>query len=191
MRLFIAVNPSAEVMGKLGAMQRVLADTKAAVRWVDPADYHVTVKFLGEVEEGRLKELCERVTRAAKESAGFELEVEGVDRFPEKGEARVIVSRVISPDQRMTSLHRRIDSAAGGMGLPMDSRELVPHVTLGRVESNHGLNRLLRLVEKHDLDFFGAFAVGEVVLYQSVPVEGGMKHVVVHRAKLRSLEAGS
>jgi RNA 2',3'-cyclic 3'-phosphodiesterase len=142
------------------------------------------VKFLGEVEEELLGTLVDRITRAAAEAPAFEVEVEGVDRFPERGPARVIISRVISPDQRMTKLHRLIDSAVGGMGLPMDSRVLVPHLTLGRVSSNHGLNRLLRLIEKHDLDFFGAFTVDTLTLYQSIPGDDGMRHVVLHRAGL-------
>ncbi|MCL2648716.1 MAG: RNA 2',3'-cyclic phosphodiesterase [Phycisphaerales bacterium] len=184
MRLFIAVAPSAEVVEKLAAIQRTLVDTKADVRWVKTNDYHVTVKFLGEVEEQLLGQLAQRMTKAAAEVPAFELEVEGLSRFPERGPARVIISRVISPDQRMTRLHRLIDSAVGGMGLPMDTRVLVPHLTLGRVNSNHGLNRLLRLLEKHDLDFFGSFPVERVVLYQSVQSKCGTKYMALCHAEL-------
>jgi len=187
MRLFVAVDPSAEVVEKVAAIRQVLMDTKADVRWVKVEDYHVTVKFLGEVDEGLVGQLAERMTKAAAEVAAFELEVEGLSKFPERvggGPVRVIISRVVSPDQRITRLHRLIDSAVGGMGLPMDTRVLVPHLTLGRVNSNRGLNRLLRLLEKHDLDFFGMFPVEQVVLYQSVPTEGGTKYVAVCRAEL-------
>ena len=130
---------------------------------------------------------AERVAKVAAEVKAFELELEGLSKFPERGPARVIISRVISWDQRMGRLHRLIDSAVGGMGLAMDTRVLVPHLTLGRVNSNRGMNRLLRLLEKHDLDFFGAFLVERVVVYQSVPAnqaEGGRKYVVVCRAEL-------
>ena len=88
---------------------------------------------------------------------------------------------------RITKLHRLIDSGIGGMGLPMDTRVLVPHLTLGRVSSNRGLNRLLRLLEKHDLDFFGTFPVERVVLYQSLLGRGqggGSQYLVVGAAPL-------
>ena len=78
------------------------------------------------------------------------------------------------------------------MGLPMDTRALVPHLTLGRVSSNHGLNKLLRLLEKHDLDFFGSFTVERVVLYQSLlsAGEGGaVRYVVVGNAPT-TIESG-
>jgi len=136
------------------------------------------------VDEGLLGQLAERIMKAAAEVKGFEVEVEGLSKFPERGPARVIIARVMSRDQRMTRLHRLIDSAVGGMGLPMDTRVLVPHLTLGRVNSNRGVNRLLRLLEKHDLDFFGTFSVGRVVLYQSVRTESGTRYMAVCQAEL-------
>ena len=191
MRLFVAIDVSAELREKLMEVQRKLAETKADVRWVGAENLHITVKFIGEVEEGRVGEVLERVRKAAAQVPAFELELEGIGRLPEKGPARVIMTRVLSVDQRMTKLHRLVNSAVGGMGLPMDTRVLVPHVTLGRVSSNHGLNRLLRMVEKHDLDFFGSFEVGEVVLYQSLmgAGEGGaVRYEVVGKAELRKAE---
>jgi 2'-5' RNA ligase len=185
MRLFIAIDPAPEIREKLAAIQATLAHTKAAVRWVDPGDFHVTIKFLGETDENLLPQLKQRIANAAAQVPQFDLEVEGVDRFPPKGPARVIISRILSPDQRLTKLHRLVDSAIGGMGLPMDTRVLVPHLTLGRVQSNHGLNRLLRLIEKHDLDFFGAFPATNAILYHSIPTEKGMQHVPLLSAPLQ------
>jgi 2'-5' RNA ligase len=187
MRLFAAIVPSEEVREKLRAAQLRLMETRADVRWVSPERMHITVKFFREVEEGRSAELLARVQKAAGQVRVFALEMEGLNRLPEKGPARVIMSRVFSPDQRMVKLHRLIDSAAGGMGLPMDTRVLVPHLTLGRVASNHGLNKLLRLLEKHDLDFFGSFVVEEVVLYQSLlgaGENGSPEYVIVGKGHL-------
>ncbi len=165
--MFAAIKPSTEIREKLHAMQARLVDTRADVRWIAPENLHITIKFFGEVEESRIQELLERIEKASAQVPAFPLEIEGINRFPEKGPARVIICRVISPDQRITKLHRLIDSAAGGMGLPMDTRVLTPHLTLGRVSSNRGLNKLLRLIEKHDLDFFGSFTVERAELIQS------------------------
>jgi RNA 2',3'-cyclic 3'-phosphodiesterase len=187
MRLFVAIDVTAELRAKLAAVQRKFAETRADVRWVAPENLHITVKFLGEVDDARLAEILGRVVKAASEVPVFPLELEGVGRFPEKGPVRVIMTRVLSVDQRLTRLHRLIDSALGGIGLPMDTRVLVPHLTLGRVSSNHGLNRLLRLLEKHDLDFFGSFDVGNVVLYQSLlgaGENGSVQYVPVGRGSL-------
>ena len=188
MRLFMAIGIPAEITEKIAPLQKVLADTKADVSWVGPEHFHVTVKFLGEVDEALVPEIIARMNRAAGEVPAFELEVEGLDKFPEKGPTRVIISRILSPDQRLTKLHRLLDSGIGGMGLPMDTRVLVPHLTLGRVRSNHGINRLVRLLERHDLDFFGAFLAMAVTLYRSLLGDGPAKYESLHRAPLKPVE---
>ena len=189
MRLFVAINVPADIREKITAARQKLADTGADVRWVVPENLHITLKFLGEVEDARAAEILERITRAAAQVPVFPLEIEGFDRLPPRGPVRVIMSRVLSPDQRITKLHRLVDSAIGGMGLPMDTRVLVPHLTLGRVSSNHGLNRLLRLLEKHDLDFFGVFHVEQITLYQSLLGPGGSRYIIVGTAPLQPSEA--
>ncbi|HUO07218.1 MAG TPA: RNA 2',3'-cyclic phosphodiesterase [Phycisphaerae bacterium] len=188
MRLFIAIDIPSDIADKIAAIQRILADTKADIAWVSPANYHITIKFLGELDDALLPEITARMNRAAAEVPAFPLEAEGIDKLPEKGPTRVIISRILSPDQRLTKLHRLLDSAIGGMGLPMDTRVLVPHLTLGRVRSNHGINRLLRLLEKHDLDFFGSFPAEEVTLYRSLLGDGPAQYEPLHRAPLKPVE---
>jgi 2'-5' RNA ligase len=184
MRLFCAIDVPPEIVERVTAAQAKLAQTRAAVRWVPAHQMHITIKFLADVPEELRAEIATRLTRAAAEVPAFELEIEGLGRFPERGPARTIISRVLSPDQRLTKLHRLIDSALGGIGLPLDTRALVPHLTLGRVSSNHGLNRLLRLLEKHDLDFFGAFTVAHITLFSSVLGSEGAVHTPIHTAPL-------
>ncbi|MGN6367243.1 MAG: RNA 2',3'-cyclic phosphodiesterase [Phycisphaerae bacterium] len=188
MRLFMAIDIPVEIVEKIVPLQKVLVDTKADVTWVSPENFHITIKFLGELDEALIPEITARMNRAAAEVPSFPLEVEGLDKFPEKGPTRVIISRILSPDHRLTKLHRLLDSGIGGMGLPMDTRVLVPHLTLGRVRSNHGLNRLVRLLEKHDLDFFGTFSVNEVTLYRSLLGDGPAKYEPLHRAPLKPAE---
>jgi RNA 2',3'-cyclic 3'-phosphodiesterase len=180
MRLFVAIDLPADLQSLYAEKIQTLADTRADVRWVAPGNLHVAVKFLGEATEEQAARFQARLQRAAAQVPAFPLELEGLAKMPDKGPVRIIMSHVISPDQRITKLHRLIDSAAGGMGLPMDTRVYVPHLTLGRVSTNHKLNRLVRLLEKHDADLMGKFVVENVVLYQSMlgAGEGGAPQYV-------------
>ena len=193
MRLFVAVKIPEGIAASIEPLRARLAETKADVRWVDAAIYHVTVKFLGEVEEPVAQALGERLKKAAAEVGAFWADVEGVGPLPERGPARVVVADV-REDPRWEKLHRVVDSAVGGMGLPMDTRVLVPHVTLGRVRTNHGMNRLLRLMEKHVADYFGRFLVERVVLMKSelggaqVGRGGGPRYSEVSAAELKVAE---
>ena len=184
MRLFIAIPLPPDIVHTISDARQKLVHAKGDIRWVDPKHFHITVKFLGETEETLLGEIASRISTATGQVPQFPLELEGFDRFPERGSPRAIISRVLSPDQRLTKLHRLIDSALGGIGLPMDTRVLVPHLTLGRVSSNRGLNRLLRLLQKHDLDYFGSFSVTHVTLMQSTLTPEGPQYISLHRADL-------
>ena len=184
MRLFIALDPDAATRDRAAALQQKLAATRADIRWVDPLHYHITVKFLGEVDEKLLPEITQRLDRVAAQVPVFPLQLEGVTQFPERGPARVIISEVLSPDKRITKLHRLIDSAVGGIGLPMDTHVLVPHLTLGRVRTNHGLNRLLRKMLHFEFEPLGTFEVHEAILYQSTPGADGSIYTPLHTARL-------
>lgn len=167
MRLFIAIDLAEPVRSALAEVQERLAHTRAAVRWVSPSHYHITVKFLGETDDALLPQIAARLSRAAEQAPPVALEVEGLDRLPLKGQPRAIIAHALSRDHHLTRLHRLIDSGIGGLGLPMDTRELLPHLTLGRVSSNHGLNKLLRLLPKYEFHPFGRFDVTELRLYRS------------------------
>jgi len=185
MRLFIAIPLPPAVRDTIAALQTRLAATRADIRWVSAASFHITVKFLGETPDNLLLEISARLTKAAAEVPVFPLAMEGLDKLPGGGKGtRVIICPALSPDQRLTKLHRLIDSAMGGIGLPMDTRVLLPHLTLGRVSSNHGLNRLLRLVEKHAFDPLGTFDVTTITLFQSTPAPEGSHYQALHSATL-------
>jgi RNA 2',3'-cyclic 3'-phosphodiesterase len=184
MRLFIAIDPDEPTRRQVATVQQKLAATRADVRWVQPENYHITIKFLGEVDDSLVPEISARLDRAAAQVPVFPLKLEGITQLPSRGPARVIVSPVISPDQRITKLHRLIDSAIGGMGLAMDTHILVPHLTLGRVHTNHGLNRLLRRLPHHESEPLGSWHVHETCLYQSTLTPEGSIYHCLHCAKL-------
>lgn len=189
MRLFIAINPPPPILAALAPLQDRLAQTKADIRWLSSSHYHITIKFIGEVPDSLLPQISARLTQAAAQVPIFPLTVEGLSRFPPRGNPRVIIARVLSPDQRLTKLHRLIDSALGGIGITMDTHPLKPHLTLGRVQSNHGLNRLLRLLPKHEFAPFGNFEATQVTLYQSSPTPTGSQYKILHTAALAPLPA--
>jgi RNA 2',3'-cyclic 3'-phosphodiesterase len=192
MRLFIAITPDESAQKTLYVLQQRLEQAKARIRWVNPQQYHLTVKFIGEAAEEQLPEIIKRLDSAAAQTPPFELEITGLDRIESRGKVRVITAEINSPDQRLTRLHRLVDQNLAGMGFDLDMRELRPHITLGRVQSNHGLNRLLRRLEhfspEHQdlMDPIGGWEVIDVHLIQSTLTPDGSEYKILHTAKLGS-----
>lgn len=141
MRLFVALTPPDEVIDELLAGTAVLRDMAPELRWTPPAQWHLTLAFLGAVQEKAIGELTRRLGRAAARHPPLELSLGGGGRFGH----RVLWIRV---QEDRPGLHRLVDSvraAARHSGLPVEQRPYRPHLTLART---NGVVDLQPLVER-------------------------------------------
>jgi RNA 2',3'-cyclic 3'-phosphodiesterase len=104
-----------------------------AVAWVARDNVHLTLKFLGGVEAGRLDAIAAALAEAATASAAFELEVRDLGAFPSRTRPRVLWAGVGEGAEAAASLAGRIDSVLARLDVPPESRAFSAHVTLGRV----------------------------------------------------------
>jgi len=133
-RAFIAVDLSAEVLGRLENVHRQLKQRipGAAVRWAPVKNIHLTLKFLGDVSESNLKVLYEIMKKEAEKQKVFEIRVSGLGAFPSINRPRVIWVGVQSPPD-LAAVQRAIDLETARLGYTSEEREFSPHLTLGRI----------------------------------------------------------
>lgn len=135
MRLFWAVNLPDDLKRKLSGLQSRLRETPANVKWVEQHNLHLTVRFLGEVDAGRVDE----ITRAAREAlaglSGFSLQLSGLGFFPGPNKPRVVWIGVQGNLLRFRELYNRMETGMTGIGLAGDGKRFSPHLTLGRVRA--------------------------------------------------------
>ncbi|WP_167157979.1 RNA 2',3'-cyclic phosphodiesterase [Streptomyces sp. MBT27] len=131
MRLFAAVLPPARAVDELRLAVRELTTLPGAgeLRWTGREGWHLTLAFLGEVDERVLDELHERLRRAARRTDPFALRLHGGGRF----DGRALWAGVAGGLDELRLLAERADAAARRSGVPMDQhRRYVPHLTLAR-----------------------------------------------------------
>lgn len=125
-RSFVAVRLADRIIERLRAgVDRSIR----GIRWVDPENLHLTLKFLGEVEEDRLKVLQDGLGRIA--CAPFDLTVEGTGSFPERGPPRVIWVGCAGP---AAPLAEAVERTCVSHGFPKEDRPFRQHITIGRVK---------------------------------------------------------
>lgn len=146
-RAFIAVRLPAEVRRRLMLIETRLVESRADVKWVAEENFHITLKFLGPVEEERIGAVCESVECAITGVKPFELTFAGVGAFPRPSSPRVVWVGTPSGADEMRSLAGRIDDAMEGLGFPKEDRPFSGHVTLGRVRNPHGTEKLRDCIE--------------------------------------------
>ena len=81
-RTFLALDINESTRGRLGSVRDRLDDARSKINWVAPRNLHVTLKFLGDVSDSLLPEICSAVTAAAGEGESFDFEVRGVRAIP-------------------------------------------------------------------------------------------------------------
>ena len=136
-RAFVAIELPSEVHAFCrDAMERArrrLGPAAGAVRWVEPAGIHLTLKFLGAVPAAQVPRLVERLQSGLADQAGFELAAGTLGVFPEKGLPRVIWLATVGDLAALGICQQRVERALEPLGFPPERRAFAPHLTLGRV----------------------------------------------------------
>ena len=121
----------ARLTGEIDRLLGVAAD----VAWVAEANLHVTLKFLGQIEAGRVAPIAEALGAVASRTPSFELAVRGLGAFPTPVRARVVWVG-LEPIGPLAAVAAELDTALGTLGIPRESRPFAAHVTLGRVRES-------------------------------------------------------
>jgi RNA 2',3'-cyclic 3'-phosphodiesterase len=164
-RAFVALDLPAPVKARLAE----LAGGVPGARWTDPADLHVTLRYVGEVPDDRLEEIHHRLDEI--EAPGFDLSLAGVGLFGQGARARILWAGVERSDA-LAHLQRKVESAVVRAGEPAETRRYSPHVTLARLDRATNPERLRRFVEGNGLLRVGPVPVERFVLYESRPGAG-------------------
>ncbi len=134
LRTFIAIVLPAEVREALNRYEHQLgAPETRYVKWVNPDGIHLTLKFLGNVEEARLPGLAEALSRAVTGISGFSLQTGVLGAFPSVRNPRVVWLGLDGDLDALQSLFQAVEEALSALGFPREGRPFAPHLTLGRV----------------------------------------------------------
>lgn len=133
MRLFVALLLSEEVRNGLAAVQDELGVRCDGVRWVRPELLHLTVRFLGEVDDRAVAGVAEAMSRGAADAAPFDMRIAGLGAFPPAGAARIVWAGASDESGTMAAMERSVGANLDAAGFPPEFRAWSPHITLGRV----------------------------------------------------------
>jgi 2'-5' RNA ligase len=136
LRCFVAIDFPAEIKKALAGVRDELKRWPARVKWVEPANYHLTLKFLGDVPAGDIPAVTAVLGRAVSGLPAFTLHLKGVGAFPNLRRPRVIWVGVTGDTGALTALQQAVDRELSQLGFPGEAGGYMPHLTLGRVKES-------------------------------------------------------
>jgi 2'-5' RNA ligase len=167
MRCFVALVLPDPVKKLLVQVQDALRRADADVKWVEEENLHLSLKFLGNLDEDASDRLKGLLGVEALAWSAMDLTYGGVGTFPERGAPRVIWAGCTGEIGKLAALAAAIERCAEQVGVPREHHPFVAHLTLGRVRSDRNVKRLLSAIENQRQVPLGKDRAKEFVLMQS------------------------
>lgn len=157
-RLFAAIDLPENVLNSLARLQTGVP----GARWQTREQLHLTLRFIGEVDERDAAAIDEML--AGIEAPRFTLELKAVGQFGGKNPRALWAG--VAPSEPLLFLQRKIESVLQRLGAPPDERKFIPHVTLARLR-NTPPGAVMDFLTDHGLYASGPFEVRAFTLFSS------------------------
>ena len=177
MRLFVALSISAEVRDVFSALLSEFHRADPKTRWINPANLHVTLKFIGNVTTEKLSSIEQALTTIAVPRP-FDLEFRGLGFFPNERRAAVIWAGIAAPPE-LAALATKIDEVVSTCGIDRETRPFAPHLTLARFREPHLPQALLTQAAHLRDRFFAQQSVSEFRLMESRLKSSGAEYTTL------------
>ena len=185
LRLFVAVDLDDERRAEAGRIIDEQRATMPHARWLAAGQLHVTLSFLGQVEQPSLQEVRARVLETAGRYAPFKISIGAAGGFPNARRPSVVWLGVEEGSDWLKALQRDLEQRLGEAGFAIENRAYSPHLTLGRVMKSGGsLEELVAWIRRTQHYNAGPTHVDEVLVMSSVQERGSTLYHIVCRAPL-------
>jgi RNA 2',3'-cyclic 3'-phosphodiesterase len=182
-RVFIAIPLPEQVKDEIERAQEELrgALPEECIRWTKRWQFHLTLKFLGDVESQRLEALMNSVGRACEGFGVLQLRAGRIGFFPDLRHPRVVWTRVHDGRQRLPVLQRAVETATAGFTSEEPEGTFTGHVTLGRCKTIKGSQAdiLAKLAKAMEGRFFGEWTADRIDIIRSELASGGSRYTTL------------
>ncbi len=184
-RTFLAIDLGPAIRKRLASLQKELSNDAPDVNWVEGENLHITLLFLGDIDERESITVCRAAQQVTSSLPTFQVTMEGVGCFPNTRRPRVVWVGVSEGADNLVKLHHELESKLEALGLYRpEMRAYKPHVTLGRIKGEGPHDALVQALAKQQEWAGGEANVREVLVMSSEMTRDGPTYTILGRAKL-------
>jgi len=184
LRTFIALPLSDIMIHELDKAQQQLKRRcpYQTVRWVKPANIHLTLFFLGDILRERVAPVAQALSVVARHIQPFDFEVAGSGVFPNPNRPRVVWVGLKEHRGRLVLLHQTVNEALEAVGFPHETRPFSPHLTLGRIQrkaAREDARAVGQVIGAVPIGHLGVERVDKLILFRSVLKSTGAEYTAL------------
>jgi len=182
-RAFVAIEIYPAVLQRIGEAADELRAKISHIRWTPQANCHLTLKFLGAIEESQIDSIGLALEHELSLFRRCTINAKGLGVFPDEKRPRILWVGI--EGKPLAMLAEKVETALTPMGFQREKRAFTPHLTIGRWREHkptpRELGNVLDKWKEHD---FGGSTVHEVKLFQSILKPGGAQYQPLKTARL-------
>jgi RNA 2',3'-cyclic 3'-phosphodiesterase len=190
-RVFIAVPLSAGLKAKLVALQQEFQRLRPEATWVREAGFHITLKFLGDVDPSLLGSIISCMTTIAQDHHPFMLSLAGVGVFPQESSPRVLWVGVQDVTGTLRQIQQMLNARLTQIGFSSEERPFAPHLTLARLKRVSRRGEFLVALKAHREAVLGQLTVDRMELVESQLHPSGARYALVNAVRIPCATANS
>ncbi|MCX7858056.1 MAG: RNA 2',3'-cyclic phosphodiesterase [Deltaproteobacteria bacterium] len=178
MRAFVAFDIPQPVKDYLNKLTFELSKRLDGVRWVRSENQHLTIKFLGDIDESLIEKIISAINNITETTSAFKVGFKGLEGFPNCHMARVIVITLSQGVEELKRIFHLLEKELARLGFSKEDREFIPHITLGRRKNPKPLREIIQI---EPLEFI----VEDLVFYKSTLTKLGPIYEPIWKLKLK------
>lgn len=182
-RTFVAVLISENLKKEISEVQEQVKKLAPDVKWVTPENFHVTLKFLGDVREDHISQVCDAVDNAARAFSPLDVSVGGLGAFPNVQRGRVVWVGIEDGGRELSDLAGALDEKLAALGFERETKPFMSHITIGRVKDRFP-SALAAGMQDVNAEGLGVQRVASVAVMRSDLQPQGPVYSPLHEAKL-------
>ena len=185
MRLFIAIELPEHLKQEIGKVQEQLRKSGADANWTRPEGIHLTLKFLGEVEESRVPAIMIALAAACQGTGTLRVEIAGASAFPNVKKPRVLWLGVQGDVERLGAVQVTVERAMTSLGFEAEDKKFSPHLTLARIRFPRPRDNWQQWIEAIRDVKLGGFEAGHVSLMKRELRRDGAVYTEIGASQLK------
>jgi 2'-5' RNA ligase len=186
MRTFIAIALTREIRDYLASIQEELKKCRADVKWVQPENIHLTLKFLGERDEKKIEKIKLELEETARDKKSFSIRLSAVGAFPKLDFPRIIWVGIDRGEKETEEIAYELEERIAKIGIPKEDRPFSSHITIARLKSPLNRESLVQELKKLAPPQGKEFKVGKITLYKSTLTPQGPIYEALKEANLKT-----
>lgn len=191
-RSFISIELSNEIKNNLVKIQQSLKLFNNYIKWEKKENHHLTLSFLGNIDEKKITEIIPILNNSVKKISSFKIKLENIGIFPNLQNPRIFWIGISNGTKELIYLQNIIAKELENIGFEKE-KKFVPHITFGRIDSKKinkiKIHKLITLTKNIDTSNIPEIEVQQVFLIKSILIAKGSIYIPLENFKLEGKNA--